>query len=76
MKKRKFLYQATPDELFDPSNAKHRRAYRDFFVNGGWGDSCPFLLQPPFQSVPNMCRERLLEWYLSTDKKLASNAGR
>lgn len=75
MKKKKFLYQATADDIFNPANPAHRGAYKDFFARGNWRDGCPFMLEPPYQSVPNMCRERLLNWYLNTDTRLEHARG-
>ena len=55
---------------FDPANVDHRRRFAEFMANNGWGAPCPFLLEKPYVNVPDLCREKLLQWYMNKDRFL------
>lgn len=55
---------------FDASNVNHRRRFQEFMNQGGWGAPCPFLLEKPYVNVPDLCREKLLQWYMNKDRYL------
>ena len=48
-----------PKRYFDLSNKKDIAAARGFFANHRWVGGCPFVLEYPYVSVPDMLRDKL-----------------
>lgn len=51
-------------ELFDASNLNHRKEYAYFVKYSKWKDGCPYYLEHPFASIPDMINSKLLAYYL------------
>lgn len=50
---------------FDPKNKDDLRAYKHFLLTNSWGkDTCPFELEWPWLSVPDMLADRLAKHVL------------
>ena len=51
---------------FDVNNKKDVELYRRFIANGNtWGsDGCPFILEFPHLTTPDMIKDRLIHKYL------------
>jgi hypothetical protein len=54
---------------FDEDNKVDVELYRQFLVNGNkWGESaCPFILEFPSLTVPDMIKDRLIRKFLKVD---------
>lgn len=51
-------------ENFDPSNLDHVKHYKYFIENNRWSGSCPFRIEWPFVTVPELIKDRLIKTYL------------
>ncbi len=51
-------------ENFDPSNLNHDKHYKYFLENSRWSGSCPFRIEWPFVTVPELIKDRLIKKYL------------
>ena len=55
-----------PKRQFDPTKKEDMLAYKKFMVKNSWGaNGCPFLVEWPFLSVPDMMRHRISEYAVS-----------
>jgi len=46
---------------FNPKSKKDILVYRNFLEHGGWGrGGCPFLLEFPHMTIPNMIQEKII----------------
>ena len=54
---------------FDEDNKVDVELYRQFLVNGNkWGENaCPFILEFPSLTVPDMIKDRLIRKFLKVD---------
>jgi hypothetical protein len=49
--------------FFDVNNKEDLKMYRNFITTGGWGiNGCPFELEWPFISVPDMLAHKISEY--------------
>lgn len=47
--------------VFNPTNESDKILYRDYLRNKGWGvDGCPFILEFPHLTIPNMISDKLI----------------
>lgn len=54
-----------PKRFFDETKKEDIEAYRQFLINRGWGPNCcPFLLEEPHVSIPDMIKDRLIGKFL------------
>ena len=49
-----------PKRYFNVSNRKDINAVKDFFAHHRWVGGCPFILEYPYMSVPDMLRDKLI----------------
>ena len=50
---------------FSPDDKKHVEQYRNFLVNDKWDSpGCPFELQWPYYSIPDMIKDKIINHYL------------
>ena len=50
---------------FSPDDKKHVEAYRHFLVKRKWETpGCPFELQWPYLSIPDMIKDKIINHYL------------
>ena len=55
--------------VFDLSDKKHVSLYKTFLTTGAWGkNGCPFALEFPYLSVPDMIKDKLIHKYLGVKK--------
>jgi hypothetical protein len=45
---------------FDPSNQTHLDKYKFFLQNNKWSDCCPFFLEWPYASIPDMIKDKII----------------
>ena len=50
---------------FDPTNAVDLREYDFFLKQRKWRINCPFDLELPFLSIPEMIQSKLIDTYLN-----------
>lgn len=56
------LNRLYPKHQFDPSNKKDLKAYKEYLATRSWGhNGCPFELEWPWLSVPDMINHKLAE---------------
>jgi hypothetical protein len=47
--------------LFNPKSAKDKSEYKNFLLNGSWGNGgCPFFLVFPYSSIPHMIQDKII----------------
>ena len=49
---------------FVPSDKDHVEHYRNFLVNRKWNGGCPFELEWPYLSIPDMIKDKIINHYL------------
>lgn len=56
---------------FSACNKEHVEMYRGFLSTNSWGKSgCPFELEFPYTTIPDMIKDKLIHKYLKVDKRL------
>lgn len=59
-----------PRRVFDPKNRDDLLEYKYFITKGHWkGGSCPFQLQWPYLTIPNMLHEMIAKHYVTKELK-------
>lgn len=54
---------------FDIDSEEDLDAFREFLVNSRWGLSgCPFLLEYPYVSVPDMIKDKIVHQFMGVEK--------
>jgi hypothetical protein len=50
-----------PKRFFNANSKEDLRIAKEFFQSWSWGaDTCPFVLEQPYVSIPEMMRDRVL----------------
>jgi hypothetical protein len=57
---------------FDPTNSKDLAEFNYFKTNNKWEVNCPFDLEWPYLSIPEMIRSKLIDTYLGMMLKNAN----
>jgi hypothetical protein len=52
---------------FDINSKEDVELYRNFLMTSGWGDPCPFILEFPYLTVPDMIKDRLIKKFLKVE---------
>lgn len=52
-------------KIFDVNSAIDLRHYQSFLKNKSWGKGCPFELEWPFLSIPEMIQHKIVGAHLS-----------
>jgi hypothetical protein len=47
-------------EVFDATNPKHIEEVRFFMQNSKWKDICPFFLEWPYLTIPDMIKDKIV----------------
>ena len=47
-------------QIFDPENKVHLAKFKFFLENGKWENVCPFFLEEPWVSIPDMVKDRIV----------------
>jgi hypothetical protein len=59
-----------PKRFFDKDSKKDIDVVRNFFKNYSWGvDCCPFILEPPYHSIPDMIKAKVIGKSLGIDEE-------
>lgn len=59
--------------IFNAHDANDLWEYSSFMNTDSWKDGCPFYLEWPFLSVPDMIKSKIVETHLETLIKLKSD---
>lgn len=55
----------TSKEYFDVNNVQHVETFKNFMETYSWGfKCCPFVLEEPHLSIPDMIKDKLIRHYL------------
>jgi hypothetical protein len=53
---------------FDINSKQDVELYRQYLINTAWGiEACPFILEFPHLTVPDMIKDRLIKKFLKVD---------
>ena len=60
------LYKAKASKIkFDMNNKSHVEIYKRFLQTASWGQTgCPFSLEFPYLTIPDMIKDKLVRKYL------------
>ena len=50
-----------PKFLFDPKNDYHITLFKYFLKEKRWGVPCPFLLEEPYLTIPDMLKDKYIK---------------
>lgn len=52
-------------KLFDVTNKQDVERFKQFLVKSGWGaEGCPFEIEQPWLTIPDMIKDKLIRHYL------------
>jgi hypothetical protein len=55
--------------FFNVNNKKDVEVFRNFLTTHAWGrDGCPFILEFPYMTIPDMIRDKLIHKILKVQK--------
>jgi len=49
---------------FEAADKKHVQEYRKFLVNRKWETGCPYDLEWPYLTIPDMIKDKIINHYL------------
>ena len=56
--------------FFNVNNRKDVKVFRNFLMTHAWGkDGCPFILESPYMTIPDMIRDKLIHKILKVERK-------
>ena len=58
------ILQVQKKKTFDLHNKDDVESYRQFLVKSRWPNGCPFELEWPWNSVPDMIKDKLIRHHL------------
>ena len=58
---RKSVLNANPRVIFDPTDDGHMKTYASFVKNKNWQNGCPFFLEDPYNDVPTLINEKIVQ---------------
>ncbi len=50
---------------FDPKNKKDVESFKLFLAENKWGGPCPFILEEPYLTIPDMLKDRFIRSQLN-----------
>lgn len=57
---------------FNINNKQHVEMYRNFLASNCWGrGGCPFELEFPYTTIPDMIKDKLIHKFLKVEKRLS-----
>jgi hypothetical protein len=51
-------------QSFDTENKEHISWFKYFMENGKWQNGCPFYLEFPYLTIPDMIKDKLIKKYI------------
>jgi hypothetical protein len=56
--------------FFNVANKKDVAMYTYFLQNASWGgEGCPFILEEPFLTIPDMIKDKLVHKFLKVERR-------
>jgi len=52
---------SNPKFLFDPKDKQHIGLLKSFIKASKWGTPCPFLLEEPYLTIPDMLKDKYIK---------------
>jgi hypothetical protein len=63
------ILKPLPKRFFDVTNKKDLDIFKSYLVKSAWGkDGCPFEIEEPFVSIPDMIKDKLVRKFLRITK--------
>lgn len=62
----KFTERLIQREVFNPCSKDHLLSYSNYLTSGSWAGNCPFLLEWPFNDIPTMISNKILDAHLQS----------
>ncbi len=56
---------------FDPKNKKDIELFKFFLANDKWGEPCPFILQEPYLTIPEMLKDKYIRSQFNIPEPIA-----
>jgi hypothetical protein len=53
--------------LFNPKNKEHVFLLKQFLQSYKWGKPCPFLLEEPYVTIPDMIKDKYIKYQLGVE---------
>ncbi len=50
---------------FDPKNKKDVESFKLFLAENKWGGPCPFILEEPYLTIPDMLKDKYIRCQLN-----------
>ena len=50
-----------PKYLFNPKDESHMKLFKFFLSEHKWGRPCPFLLEEPYLTIPDMLKDKFIK---------------
>jgi hypothetical protein len=47
-------------ECFDPNKEEHLSTFKSFLKTNKWEKGCPFFLEWPYNSIPDMIKDKII----------------
>jgi hypothetical protein len=61
---RKSVLKQRARVIFDPSNYAHMKDYAAFIKNSNWENGCNYLLEDPYEDIPTMINQKIVQYTL------------
>ena len=58
---------ANQKHLFNPKNKEHVFLLKTFLSSNRWGKPCPFLLEEPYVTIPDMIKDKYIKYQLGVE---------
>ena len=56
---------------FDPKNKQDLKLFKLFLADSKWGGPCPFILQEPYLTIPEMLKDKYVRSQFNIPEPLA-----
>lgn len=56
--------QVYPKRVFDPKNPEDLKVFQRFLKEMTWDGPCPFYLEWPYEEIPAMIKDRILNHHI------------
>lgn len=68
-----YILKARPEVQFNASISEHRFAFTNFLRNKMWRDAPRFYLEEGYSCIPEMIKDKLLQYYINKEFKEQHN---
>lgn len=57
--------------IFNPKNKKDIELFKSFLADNKWGGPCPFILQEPYLTIPEMLKDKYIRSQFNIPEPIA-----